>query len=132
MVDESAPTERIDKWLWYVRFYKTRGLSTAAVQGGHVRVNGDRVRPGYRIRPGDVVNLKRDQLPYLLRVCSLPVRRGPATDAVKCYAEAEDSVRDRQDLIDGIRRDRLQMPRTPGRRSMGWASASGAKPSRSR
>ncbi len=115
MANDSSTTARIDKWLWHVRFFKTRRLASAAVHGGHVKVNGDRVRPGHRVALGNVVSLVRDQLPYLLTVLSIPVRRGPASEASECYEEPAESVQGRQDIADGIRRDRLQMPRTTGR-----------------
>ena len=53
--DESD--ERLDKWLWFTRFYKTRGLATAAIAGGKVHLNGERVKPAHRIRPGDQVSV---------------------------------------------------------------------------
>ncbi len=115
MTDECAISERIDKWLWYTRFFKTRVLATAAVQGGHVKVGGERVRPGYRIKSGEVIEMTRGQLPYLLTVTLIPTRRGPAVEARTCYFEAEESVRKRQAIANTIRRDRLQMPRTDGR-----------------
>jgi len=115
MTDEAAITGRIDKWLWHVRFFKTRVLATAATHGGHVRVNGERVRPGYRIREGDVITLVRDQLRYSMTVQSIPSRRGPAAHARACYEESKDSVRAREAIANSIRRDRLQMPRTAGK-----------------
>jgi len=115
MTAESSQSERIDKWLWRVRFFKTRGLATAAVQGGHVKVNGERIRPGHRISEGTVISLTREQLPYLLTVVSIPPRRGPASEARACYEESAESQQDREDIRNSIRRDRLQMPRTPGR-----------------
>jgi len=115
MTDGCATSERIDKWLWYTRFFKTRVLATAAVQGGHVKVGGERARPGHRIKPGDDIEMTRGQLPYLLTVTLIPARRGPAVEARTCYFEAEESVRKRQEIANTIRRDRLQMPRTEGR-----------------
>jgi len=115
ITEERASSERIDKWLWFVRFFKTRVLATAAVQGGHVKVAGERVRAGYRVSPGMVISMTRDQLPYLLTVVLIPSRRGPAAEARACYLESEDSVRQRQEIANSIRRDRLQMPRTHGR-----------------
>ena len=115
MTVEIATTGRIDKWLWHVRFFKTRVLATAAVHGGHVRVNGERVRPGHRISAGNIIAMVRDQLPYLMTVQSIPSRRGPAREARACYDEAEESVRERDEIARSIRLDRLQMPRTSGR-----------------
>ena len=69
---------RIDRWLFYSRFFKTRVLSTAAVSGGHVKINGERATPGGRVKPGDKIELVRDRLPYSLEVLEIPGRRGPA------------------------------------------------------
>ena len=115
MSDDCATTERIDKWLWFSRFFKTRGLATAAVLGGHVKVGGERVRPGHRVEPGSVINLTKNQLPYHLIVITIPSRRGPAAEARLCYSESDESVQQRHAISNGIRRDRLQMPRTDGR-----------------
>lgn len=106
---------RIDKWLYYTRFYKTRGLAAKAVSGGHAKVNGTRARPATVVRTGDVIELVREQLPWRMTVLALPARRGPATTARQCFAEDEDITRQRQQLIDSHKLDRLQMPRTDGR-----------------
>ncbi len=106
---------RIDRWLWFTRFYKTRGLASAAVSGGHVRINGERARPGSKIRQGDVIELVRGQLPFRLEAGPLPQRRGPASEAKRCYVEDDATQQKRQAIIDGIRQDRQQMPRTRGR-----------------
>ena len=44
---------RLDKWLWHARFYKTRTLATAAINGGKVHLNAERVKPAHRVRIGD-------------------------------------------------------------------------------
>ncbi len=106
---------RIDKWLWFARFFKTRVLATKAVAGGHVKINGVRARPSANISAGDVIELVRDQLPYRLVAGELPTRRGPAAEARVCYLENDESVARRQAILSGIRTDRLQMPRTDGK-----------------
>jgi ribosome-associated heat shock protein Hsp15 len=106
---------RIDCWLFYCRFFKTRSRATAAVTGGHVRINGERAAPGQRVKCGDTVDLVRDRLPFKLEVVGIPVRRGPATEARACYVEDEETVRQREAQTAALRQDRLLMPRTRGR-----------------
>jgi len=111
----SEDSLRLDRWLWFTRFYKTRTAATAAVQGGHVRVNGERARTSVRVRPSDEILLQRQQLEYVLTVVGIPVRRGPASEARACYRESEESVVRREQRLAELRRDRLQMPMTPGK-----------------
>jgi len=106
---------RMDRWLFYCRFFKTRVLSTAAVSGGHVKINGERAAPGYRVKCGDHIELVRDRLPFSLEVLEIPNRRGPAAEARRCYAEDEDTIKQRAAQSASLRQDRMLMPRTEGR-----------------
>ena len=54
---------RLDKWLWAARLYKTRSLATVAVNGGKVRVGGERVKPSRDAHLGDVISLTRGNDP---------------------------------------------------------------------
>ena len=110
-----ADSLRIDRWLFYCRFFKTRSKATAAVTGGHVRLNGERVSPGVRVAAGDHIDLVRDRLEYSFDVVTIPARRGPAAEARSCYAEDDASVRAREEKVAALRQDRMLMPRTPGR-----------------
>jgi len=111
----AAESLRIDRWLFYCRFYKRRGLATDAVAGGHVRLNDERTTPGSRVKCGDQIDLIRERLPYSLSVVDIPVRRGPAAEAGRCYEEDEDTIRQREQTAAALQRDRLAMPRTDGR-----------------
>ncbi|MDX1500042.1 MAG: RNA-binding S4 domain-containing protein [Woeseiaceae bacterium] len=106
---------RIDRWLYCCRFFKTRSQATAAVAGGHVRLNGERASPGARVTAGDRIDLVKDRLPYALDVTGIPARRGPAAEARACYAENEATAKEREARIAALRQDRLSMPRTDGR-----------------
>jgi len=106
---------RIDRWLFFCRFYKTRVLSSAAVTAGHVKLNSERATPGSRVRCGDQIDLVRDRLPYMLTVTAIPARRGPAKEATDCYVEDESTVALREETSSALSRDRLAMPRTAGR-----------------
>ena len=110
-----ADSLRIDRWLFECRFFKTRSKATAAVTGGHVKLNGVRPAPGIRVKVGDRIELVRDRLPYSLEVVAIPARRGPASEAQACYVEDQDVARDRELKVAALRQDRMSMPRTPGR-----------------
>lgn len=115
MADKHDNGLRVDRWLWFTRFFRTRMLAAAAVQAGHVRINGERARPGNRVVPGDTVELVKDQLLYKLSLLSLPVRRGPAAEARECYVEDSTTQQERREVMAQIKEDRRQMPRTRGK-----------------
>jgi ribosome-associated heat shock protein Hsp15 len=89
---------RVDKWLWAARFYKTRALATEAVLGGHVQVNGLRVKPAKDVRVGDTLQIRIGTIEWIVDVRGLAERRGPATVARALYEERPDSkeARERQ------------------------------------
>jgi len=113
--DPATEGLRLDRWLWYARFYKTRALASQAVAGGHVRRNGERAKSGDKVRRGDRLEIVREQERFDIEVRALPRRRGPAVEARGCYIETPDSVQQRQETRDLLKRDRLAMPRTDGR-----------------
>jgi ribosome-associated heat shock protein Hsp15 len=106
---------RLDRWLWFTRFYKTRTAASEAVQGGHVRVNGEPARTATRVRVGDRIRLVHQQLTWEIEVRDIPARRGPASEAQACYQESKESLSRRQRTVNELRRDRLQQPRTRGK-----------------
>ena len=106
---------RIDRWLYFCRFFKTRSKATAAVTGGHVKLNGERAAPGARAQVGDRIELIRDRLPYSLKVTAIPVRRGPTGEARECYSEDETVKRERALKVTTLKQDRMLMPRTAGK-----------------
>ncbi len=83
---------RIDKWLWAARFFKTRSLASKAVAGGHVRVNGGRVKSSRHVVIGDSLEIRRGQEDFVVEVKLLADKRGPATVARTLYEETEESV----------------------------------------
>ena len=82
---------RIDKWLWAARFFKTRSVAQQAVEGGKVRVNGERVKPAKDVRVGDELAIQIGNAEWTIRVEQLSDKRGPATVARTLYAEDEAS-----------------------------------------
>jgi ribosome-associated heat shock protein Hsp15 len=82
---------RIDKWLWAARFFKTRGLATDAVLGGHVQLNGARVKPAKGVRVGDRLDIRIGTVTWTVDVLALSEKRGPASVARTLYAETPES-----------------------------------------
>jgi ribosome-associated heat shock protein Hsp15 len=113
--DGSSNFHRLDKWLWQVRFYKTRSLASAAIQGGKAYLNGERVKPAHRVRIGDRVSLALQGIAAEFAVLGIPARRGPAAEAQTCYAETPQSVQRRTQLREQQRLAQLSRPRPEGR-----------------
>lgn len=66
---------RIDKFLWCVRYYKTRTIATEACKKGHIKVNEQVVKPSREIYPTDKISLRKDQISYQLTVNDIPPSR---------------------------------------------------------
>lgn len=82
---------RIDRWLWFARFFRSRSLAARAVGGGKVHVNGLRVKPARDLAIGDRLDITRGQETWTVIVRGLPLRRGSAAEASGCYDESPDS-----------------------------------------
>ena len=90
--DDKSDGHRLDKWLWYARFYKSRSLATAAINGGKVHLNAERVKPAHRVRIGDRLSLSMQGIVAEFEIKGLPLRRGPAAEAQAQYLETRESV----------------------------------------
>ncbi len=66
---------RIDKYLWCIRYLKTRSIATQICKKGAVRVNGDIVKPSRDVYPGDVISLRKNQINYQIEVLDIPESR---------------------------------------------------------
>jgi ribosome-associated heat shock protein Hsp15 len=115
MPHDDSDGHRLDKWLWHCRFYKTRSLATAAIAGGRVHLNAERVKPAHRVRIGDRLSLSLQGITAEIEVRGLPVRRGPATEARTHYLETADSAQRREHLQEQQRLAQLSRPRPEGR-----------------
>ena len=81
---------RIDKWLWYARFFKSRTLASRLVSEGHVRVNREKVTKTHgAIRPGDVLTFPQGREIRVVKVLECGDRRGPAPEAQALYEDLE-------------------------------------------
>ncbi|NIH71218.1 RNA-binding S4 domain-containing protein [Auritidibacter ignavus] len=78
---------RIDVWLWSVRMYKTRSAATAACKGGHVKIDGESVKPSQKVHVGDTVSFRQPGRERILEVTGLLSRRVGAPVAVQHYVD---------------------------------------------
>ena len=94
---------RIDKWLWAARFYKTRSLARQAVEGGKVKLNGERTKPAKELKPGDSLSITMGMQEWAVKVVKLGSQRAAAPIARTLYEENEES-RARRELQAARRR----------------------------
>jgi len=95
-VNTAHDSLRIDKWLWFARFFKSRSQATDAVAGGLIHVEDDRVKPSREVRAGDRLLITRDELRFEVIVTGIPRRRGPAAEAAAHYSETPQSLKARE------------------------------------
>ncbi|MFF7241249.1 S4 domain-containing protein [Streptomyces collinus] len=129
----TGETVRIDSWIWAVRLIKTRSLGATACRGGHVHVNGERVKPAYSVRVGDEVRLRHEGRERVVIVKRLIRKRVGAPVAVQCYidnsppppprdAVAPAGIRDRG-AGRPTKRDRRELERLRGLGGLGGPGA---------
>ena len=97
MSDDGKP--RLDKWLWAARFFKTRALAKAAIEGGKVHYAGERSKPSKEPRVGDELQVRQgyDQRTVVIKAISV-VRRG-APEAQLLYEETPESIAKREEVV---------------------------------
>ena len=89
MTDQSAPL-RIDKWLWYARFFKSRALASRMVSSGRLRIDGDAVsKPHRHVQVGQTLIFPQGEVTRTIEVRALATRRGPATEAQALYHDLD-------------------------------------------
>ncbi|NQD91055.1 RNA-binding protein [Pseudomonas sp. CrR25] len=96
MSEKDDDKVRLDKWLWAARFYKTRALAKAAIEGGKVHCRGERCKPGKEPKVGDELLIRTgfDERTVVIQALSV-VRRG-APEAQMLYAETAESIARRE------------------------------------
>ena len=95
--------QRLDKWLWCVRLFKTRTLAADAIKAGRVEVNGVEAKPSRVVRPGDRMMVKQPPFVLDVTVTGIPSQRVSASIAATLYQESEASVLARRDLAERLR-----------------------------
>lgn len=107
--------QRLDKWLWAARFFKTRNSAAAAVAGGKVQVDDERVKPSRRVRPGSRVQIRRGPMLWDVVIVALSRQRRPAKEAVLLFRETEASIERRQAEAARRKQEANRRVRRPGR-----------------
>ena len=91
---------RVDKYLWFARFFKTRSLATKRVNGGRIRINGNKLKKSSDIvRIGDILTFAQGNDIRVIRVLNLGTRRGPAQEAQSLYED----ITPNEDIDEAIR-----------------------------
>ena len=103
---------RVDRWLWAARFFKTRSLAKAAIEGGKVRLGGQRVKPSKEVHVGHVLEIRRGDVELTVVVDGLAEQRGSAPVAAQLYTETPTSIEARETLAARRRMERagLRVP----------------------
>jgi len=92
------PESRLDKWLWVARFFKTRALAAAAIDGGRIERNGEKAKRGKPVRPGDTLRIRLGPYEHRITVLAVAAQRGPASVAAGLYQEDPESRAARERL----------------------------------
>lgn len=111
----SEESQRLDKWLWAARFYKTRGLAVEAISGGKVHLNKNRVKPSRTIKPDDVLSISKPPYEHIITILGLSKQRRPAPEAQQLYVESEASIEKRKKLHEEIKSQPLGFRYDKGR-----------------
>ncbi len=76
---------RIDKWLWSVRIFKSRTISTDACKSNRVSIGEEKVKPSYMLTVGETIGVRKDGYDFTYKVTKLIDKRVGASIAVECY-----------------------------------------------
>lgn len=114
-VEDQGAEVRLDKWLWAARFYKSRAMARAMIEGGKVHYNGQRSKPGKQVEIGALVRLWQGDDEKEVQVLLLAQQRRGASEAQLLYRETEQSERKRQKMAEARRLNSLYAPHPDGR-----------------
>lgn len=96
--DDEEDDVRLDKWLWAARFFKTRALAHAAIEGGKVLVDGVRGKPSRTVQPGQTLRISSPRGNFTITVKGISLQRGPASVASTLYEETGESKHAREEF----------------------------------
>jgi ribosome-associated heat shock protein Hsp15 len=125
MAGNEGASVRVDSWIWCVRLTKSRSMAATACRAGHVRVNGERVKPAQAVKVGDEIRLFHAQRERVVVITRLLAKRVGAPVAAESYVDKSPPPPPRVDaLAMGVRdrgagrptkRDRRELERLHGR-----------------
>lgn len=93
-------SQRLDKWLWAARFFKQRQLAVEAINGGHVHVNDERVKPARKVRIGDEIRITKGFETWVVTIQGVNEKRRPASEARLLYSESDYHREQREAIIE--------------------------------
>ncbi|BFU60568.1 MULTISPECIES: ribosome-associated heat shock protein Hsp15 [Rodentibacter] len=106
---------RLDKWLWAARFYKTRSIAKAMIEGGKVHYNGQRAKVSKLVEVGATLKLRQGNEEKEVEILAVSDQRRGAPEAQQLYRETEQSVKKREQIAWARKNNALSMPH-PDRR----------------
>jgi len=112
---KESNNQRLDKWLWAARFYKTRGLAVEAINGGKVHLNNHRAKPSRTIKQDDVLTISKPPYEHVITVVATATQRRPASEAQLLYVESDDSLAKREKLKQELKDQPLGFRHDKGR-----------------
>lgn len=80
-------SQRIDKYLWFVRIFKTRSMAINACAGGKIKLNGTNTKPSKDLKPRDKIDFKRGIIQHTIEVIAFPPNRVPAKNVLLYYKD---------------------------------------------
>jgi ribosome-associated heat shock protein Hsp15 len=101
-----ASSARVDIWIWAVRLAKSRSAASAACKGGHVKVNGARVKPAHTVRPDDEIQVRQGDRDRIVVVAKVITKRVGAPVAAECYVDHSPPPPPRESVVPVAVRER--------------------------
>lgn len=92
MAEPASAKVRVDKWLWAARFFKTRSLAKAAIEGGKINADGQRIKPSRELEVGMMLTIRQGWDDKTVEVLALSDKRRGAPEAQLLYRETEASI----------------------------------------
>jgi len=106
---------RLDKWLWYARFYKTRSMAAESIRTGKVQVAGRRVKPSHPIKIGEELSIRKGPYTFRLAIKAMTRNRQSASAAPLLFTEHEESINARELIARELKTAQSMHPGTKGR-----------------